>query len=318
MSTEVPNGSGDTPKTGENDLQQDNLDERMEKVLDKKVKQLIAICQKHGISYKGKKLDIARRLAGREDFEMIFGEDDEENGDYDELKEEDKTFTMTPKPNQDVTFTQGQLNVIMEGFAKFKVAGNPTPQSVKKQNRLTFTSQVPMYQHSEFGISDYLKRLSLVLEADEVDEDKKSHLLVLKMPEDIQRKLNNEFLGKPQLQSFQSLVAALERNYGRDNKVGAIRIKLLSFGLDFSRDKFEESVKQLLNMVEIANPGIPPRVVKRLQKAELEMRTRGKMALWKLVNESIDDEHIEVLVQRMVNANEMHHQKFLSGKAKQS
>uniref|UniRef100_A0A0N5B8W0 Reverse transcriptase n=1 Tax=Strongyloides papillosus TaxID=174720 RepID=A0A0N5B8W0_STREA len=333
MSTEVNDGNEETPKTGVNEeaLQQDVLDERMDKVLNKKVRQLITICQKHGISYKGKKLEIARRLVEREDFDLIFGENDEDDSEDDEPKEEDKTFTSTPKPNQedktftstpkpkqDITFTQEQLNAIMVAFAKANVTENPTPHPSKKQNRLTFTSQVPMYQHSEFGISDYLKRLSLALEADDVEEDKKSHLLLLKMPEDIQRKLNNEFLGKPQLQSFQTLVATLERSHGRDNKVGAIRIKLLSFALDFSKDKFEESVKQLLTMVEIANPGIPPRVVKRLQKAELEMRTRGKMALWKLINESSDDEHIEVLVQRMVNANELHHQKFSSGKSKQS
>uniref|UniRef100_A0A0N5B360 SAP domain-containing protein n=1 Tax=Strongyloides papillosus TaxID=174720 RepID=A0A0N5B360_STREA len=215
MSTEIPKNNNETPRTGGNDnvLNEEIINERMKRIYGGNVVVLKAICQMLKISYQGKKVDVVRRLAQRPDFDVIFAEHADNDNTDNESEEGDETFTLAPMPKETFDFTQDQLNAMVKAFTRATITEISMSHSMEKQNNFTFTSKIPIYQHSESGISGYLRRLSLALKADNVTEKKKSIILVLKMPEEIQRQLYSEFQGKPEIQSFQTLVAALERSY---------------------------------------------------------------------------------------------------------
>uniref|UniRef100_A0A0N5BEP0 RNA-directed DNA polymerase n=1 Tax=Strongyloides papillosus TaxID=174720 RepID=A0A0N5BEP0_STREA len=155
-------------------------------------------------------------------------------------------------------------------------------------NTLTWIS-IPAYKESDGSVKDYFTRLELLLDYDEVTEDKKRYKAILsKMPSSIIKEIS--FMSteeKEKIKTVEQLKAYIAKSMGNDIVSRNADIELGYIKIREDKRYIKEDLQKVLQLIQATNDGTRNNIIKRMHRF-VKDNIRNHKLRERLINKEYD------------------------------
>uniref|UniRef100_A0A0K0FJY1 CCHC-type domain-containing protein n=1 Tax=Strongyloides venezuelensis TaxID=75913 RepID=A0A0K0FJY1_STRVS len=163
-----------------------------------------------------------------------------------------------------------------------------TTVETRTMNTLTWIS-IPAYKESDGSVKDYFTLLELLLDYDEVIEDKKRYKAILsKMPSSIIKKISFMSMEeKEKIKTVEQLKAYIVKSMGDDIMSRNADIELGYIKIREDKRYIKEDLQKVLQLIQATNDGTRNNIIKRMHKF-VKDNIRNHKLRERLINKEYD------------------------------